>query len=322
MSEKIPKISVVVPIYGVENYIEKCLISIQEQTFEDFEVLLINDETPDNSMKIAEKFAEKDSRFLIFNKKNGGLSDARNYGIERARGEYIAFIDSDDYIHKDFLDILYHECVDHDADMSYCRFKYCIGKIHLCDILAASKEVMKTRDALNILIKDNFLHSYAWNKLYKTKLFTENHITYPTMYFEDIATSGRVLYHANKIAISDKYLYYYVMRGGSIMNTMNAQKINDYIRSVLIVRNHIQEQGLYPDYRKSVKSFARKMMLVNIYSIFRQHILNWNFRDLGKNLKTNYQMYEYITDDSYQSVPSFPEIPYKIIQPVKKQKKK
>ena len=321
MSE--PKISVIVPIYNVEKYIDKCLKTIQYQTFTDFEVLLINDETPDKSMEIAKKYCDSDERFKIFNKKNGGLSDARNYGIAHAKGEYIVFIDSDDYLHKDYLYVLYHECVDNDADMSYCRFKYSYFNTGItCPMpINAGKEVMKTRDALNILIRDNYLRSYAWNKMYKRSLFTDNHITYPIMYFEDIATSGRVLYHANKIAISDRYLYYYVKRFGSIMSTMDARKINDYIRSVLIVRNHIQQQGLYEYYQKSIFSFATKMRLVNIYSIIRQHVIHFDFRKMGYNLKTNRLLFEYITSDDYQSINDFPEIPYKIHQPGRQKKK-
>ncbi len=315
MSE--PKVSVIVPIYNVEKYLDKCLRSLQEQTFRDFEVLLIDDGTPDNSMAIAQRFADADPRFLIFHKQNGGLSDARNYGIERATGEFITFVDSDDYVHRDFLKVLYHECADNGADYSYCRFKHSYFRIGLTlpSFISAGKEVMKTRDALNILIKDNYLHSYAWNKMVRRTLFTDHGITFPKMYFEDIATSSRVMYHANKVAITDKYLYYYVKRYGSIMATMDAQKIDDLIRSVLIVRNYIQGQGLYEDYRRSMRGFANKIRLVNIYSIFRQHILHLDFRKLGYNLKTNNRLYRFIVDDNYQWVEGFPELPYRMHQP-------
>ena len=220
---------------------------------------------------------------------------------------------------------MYHECVDNDADMSYCRYKYELFNTHIRFpiIISAAKEVMKTRDALNILIRDNYLQSYAWNKLYKRSLFMDNDIRYPKMYFEDIATSGRVLYHANKIAITDKYLYYYVRRVGSIMTTMDARKINDYMRSVLIVRNHIQEKGLYDEYKKSVRSMSRKMFLLNIYSIFRLHIITLDFRKLGYNLKVNRSAYKYLTSDSYISNSELlPDIPYKIHQPGRKKKEK
>lgn len=318
-----PKISVIVPIYNVEKYIKRCLKTIQAQTFKDFEVLLIDDDSPDRSAEIAEEFCKKDKRFRLFHKENGGLSDARNYGLERARGEFISFIDSDDYIHKNFLEVMYRECVDNDADMSYCRFKYSYFNTGLTLPMpfSAKKEVMKKEDALNILIKDNYLHSYAWNKLYRATLFTENDITYPDMYFEDIATSGRLLYHANRIAISDKYLYYYMKRFGSIMSTMNAEKLNDYWLSVLFVRNHIQSVGEYEKYRVSVRSFARKAHFVNIYSIFRQHLIHLDFRKMKHNFDINRDIYRYIISDEYLPVNEKPELPYRLVQPGRKKKK-
>ena len=319
-----PKISAIVPMYKVEKFLDRCLKSIQKQTFEDFEVLMINDGSPDGSPQIAAKYEEADKRFRLYNKKNGGLSDARNYGIEKAAGEYLVFIDSDDYITEDYLDVLYHECVDNDADMSYCRYKYVLFDtgIMFPVFISAAKEVMKTRDALNILIRDTYLQSFAWNKMYKRSLFIDNNIRYPDMYFEDIATSGRVLYHANKIAITDKYLYYDVKRFGSIMSTMNAKQINDYMRSVLIVRNHVQEAGLYQDYRSSVRRMSRKMCILNVYSITRQHLLHLDFRKWIYNLRINHSAYKYVTSDKYISMDGIPDIPFKIHQPGWEKKKR
>lgn len=318
-----PKISVIVPIYNVEKYIGRCLRSIKNQTFKDFEVLLIDDESPDGSAAVAEAFCREDDRFRLFHKKNGGLSDARNYGLERAAGEYISFIDSDDYIHRDFLRIMYEECVNNNAEMSYCRFKYSYFNtgITLPNPFSAKKEVMRKEDALNILIKDNYLHSYAWNKLYKAELFKNGEIRFPDMYFEDIATSGRLMYNARRVAITDRYLYYYAKRFGSIMSTMNAKKINDYWLSVLVVRNYIQYVGEYEKYRVSVKKFANKAHIINMYSIVRQHLLNLDFRKMKKNFDINRDNYRYIISDDYKPVEGLPELPYKIIQPGRKKKK-
>ncbi len=315
-----PEISVIVPIYNVEKYIGKCLESIKNQTFTDFEVLLIDDGSPDGSADIARSYCEKDKRFCLYSKKNGGLSDARNYGIERAKGEFVVFIDSDDYIHKDYLNVLYHECADNGADMAYCRFSYSLfgGKIIIPMIFAAGKEVMRTQDALNLMIRDNFLQSYAWNKMYRLSLFKDNNIRYPKMYFEDIATSARVLYHANKLAISNRYVYYYVVRSGSIMTTMNSRKINDLLRSLLITRDHIQRNGLYEHYRKSIRGVAIKMHFVNIYSILREHIAHFDFHGMGYNFRTNRELYKYITSDDYKPSDEFPDLPVKLMQPGKK----
>ena len=320
-----PKVSVIVPIYNVEKYLNKCLKTIKSQTFKDFEVLLINDGTKDNSAVTAQKYCDTDKRSKPYNKENAGLSDSRNYGLKLAKGEYIVFIDADDYIHKDYLYVLYHECVDNGADMSYCRFKYSYFNtgITFPMFISAKEEVMKAPDALNILIRDNFLHSYAWNKMYKKSLFDDNNITYPDMYFEDVATSGRLLFHANKIAVSDRYLYYYLKRFGSIMSTMNAKKINDFLRSALFIRNYVQLKGHYDEYKDSIYKFARKVHLVNIYSIIRQHLVHFDFRKMGYNFKMNKAAFNYIISDDYVPTEDFPDIPYKLVQPGwKKDKKK
>ncbi len=318
-----PKISVIVPFYNVEKYIGKCLKTIQNQTFTDYEVLLIDDESPDNSQAIAEKFVETDPRFKIFHKKNGGLSDARNYGIERATGDYIVFIDSDDYLHKDYLKTLYEACVDNDAEMAYCRFKFSYFNTGITFPMPfnATKKVVSNDKALKMLIKDNFLRSYAWNKIYKRELFTQNDIKYPIMFFEDIATSGRLVYNTKKVAITNKYRYYYVKRFGSIMATMDAGKINDYLRSLLIMRNYLEEQGDYDEYRSSIRFMAAKMHLVNKYSIFRQHVLHADFHNFIKNMKINTKLYRYIVSDDYKSTSGFPNLPMRLIQPGRKKKK-
>lgn len=320
---KTPKVSVIVPIYNVEKYIDKCLASIQNQTFDDFEVLLINDGTPDGSMEIAKKYTSADKRFRIYNKENGGLSDARNYGIARAAGDFIVLIDSDDFLYKDYLSVLYNACVENDADMAYCRYKfsYCGGKLNIPMPFGPKKGVLTGEKAARLLISDTNLQSYAWNKIYRRTLFTNNGITYPKMYFEDIATSSRLMIHANKVAISNRYLYYYVKRSGSIMATMNAKKVDDLMLSILIERNYTQRIGVYDIYKKAIHTVAKKMELVNIYSILRQHILNLDFRGFGKNLKINKKLYKYIVSDDYTPCDGFPELPYHIHQPGKKKKR-
>ncbi len=318
-----PKISVVVPIYKVEKFLKRCLKSIQAQTFTDFEVLIINDGSPDRSPQIAEEFCKTDDRFFLYHKENGGLSDARNYGIERAKGEYISFIDSDDHVHKDFLKAMYDLCEKYGADMGYCKYMYSYFNtgIKLPRPSKAKAGEMDRDKALNGLIRDSMFQSYAWNKLYKTKLFTENNIRYPYMYFEDIATSGRLLYKSNKLAVCSRHLYYYEKRFGSIVGTMNAEKISDYWRSILSERNYFQYIGEYDRYKDSILDFAKKAHAINIYSIIRQHILNFDFRKMKYNLDTNKDIYLYITSDEYVAVDGIPEIPYKLVQPGRRPKK-
>lgn len=314
-----PAISVIVPIYNVERYLPKCLKSICNQTFTNFEVLLINDGSQDNSAAIAQKLCDTDNRFHIIHKENGGLSDARNVGLQHAKGEFIAFIDSDDYIHPDYLSVLYNACIQNHADISYCRFKYSYFKtgITLKARPSSKAGVFDTETALDMLIRDNILHSYTWNKMYCKTLFTEHNITYPRMYFEDLATSARTLFHANRLAVTDQYLYYYVKRFNSIMSTMNAAKINDYLRSILIIRNYIQLQGAYDTYKDAIHALAGKAHIINIYSIVRQHLLHFDFRNMRHNLQINNQLFDYITSDTYEPIDGNPQLPFFVTQPGK-----
>lgn len=316
---KTPKVSIIVPIYNVEDYIGKCLLSIRKQTFKDFEALLINDGTPDGSMEIAQKFAEADKRFIIYNKENGGLSDARNYGLERAKGEYVVFVDSDDYIDNDYIRMLYNECVINNADMSCCRYKY-----HFTDKLVIpvpsgrNKRVLSTDEALDMLIRDNNMQSFAWNKMYRRTLFTDNNIKYPVMYFEDIATTPRVMFKSNKVALSNKYLYNYVKRSGSILMTMNARKINDYIRSYYIIRDYLEKQGAFGKFKAALRSVSSKVELINVYSILREHIIAHDVKGAFENLCTNHELFSILNSSSFKaSGDGLPELPRKVTQPEK-----
>ena len=127
-----PLISVIVPIYNVEKYLERCLSSIQKQTLTDFEVLMINDGTPDDSVRIASKFEKDDTRFILFNKKNTGVGMTRNFGIQHSHGDYLVFIDSDDFISPEYLEVLYRLCIDKNADISVCRYFYFFEKSGKC----------------------------------------------------------------------------------------------------------------------------------------------------------------------------------------------
>lgn len=317
----IPKVSVIVPVYNVEKYIARCISSIKNQTFKDFEVLVINDGTQDNSIEEAKKIIGDDNRFIIYNKENGGLSDARNYGIERAEGEYVVFIDSDDFVDCDYLRILYNECILENADISCCRYK-----MYFCDYfeppipLGRKSGVLDFREALDTLIRDNNMQSFAWNKMYKRSLFSETGIKYPDMYFEDVATTPRLMFNAGKVAISEKYLYSYVRRFGSILSTMNVKKINDYIRSYYIIRNYLEKKGAYKQFENALKAVSLKVSLINVYSIFREHIIAHNFDGIGENLKLNFSLFEKVNSEDFEVTYELPDLPEKLIQPVKRDK--
>ena len=314
-----PKISVIVPMYKVEKFIPRCMESIKNQTFKDFEVLMIDDGSPDKSAELAEKFAKEDERFILFHKTNGGLSDARNYGLERAKGKYVVFIDSDDCVHKDYLRVLYDECENNGADISYCNFyhSFFMSKLILPSFSHIRTGVFEKEKALNMLIGDRYLHSFAWNKMYKKSLFADNHITYPKIYFEDVATSPRVFFHANRVSVTSRPLYYYERRGGSIMSTMDMKKVNHLLLSILFIKNYVCLNNAYDKYKHSIDRISKKMYMINWYSIINEHVKAWNFKGMKENFTINRKLYEYLISPDYTPTKNSPELPIELKQPKK-----
>lgn len=214
-----PELSIIVPVYNVEKYLPKCIESILNQTIKNFELLLINDGSTDGSGEICERYAQSDYRIKVIHQNNGGLSNARNKGISRARGKWIGFIDSDDYIHREMYQILYDMVTREKAEIGVCELEkiYETNKVkkdykHTYKITKMQKE-----EVLLKINREPFLWDVACNKLYAKRLFEE--IKYPEgMIFEDMDISHRLFYSAEGISYTDKVLYYYVQREGSILN--------------------------------------------------------------------------------------------------------
>ena len=218
-----PKLSVIVPVYNVEQYIHKCVASILSQTFADFELILVNDGSPDNCDKICDEYASKDNRVKVFHKKNGGVSEARNVGLDAATGEYISFIDPDDWIDKNMYEQTLAYMADNDLDIvcfdveevrtskSFVRYKY------------DSNKGFTSREALYEILIDGIDNSPC-NKIYKK--YTWEGVRFPVgRRFEDVATIYKTFHNANKIGYMRKAYYHYFRREGSaIALSFDAQR--------------------------------------------------------------------------------------------------
>ena len=222
-------ISIVVPVYNVENYLSNCINSILNQKYENIEIIIVDDGSTDNSGNICDNYSKKDKRIKVIHKKNGGLADARNVGIKYATGKYLGFLDSDDYIHPDFYDCLYKLIVNNESDISECQFlRVSVDKMnHVQDILNEENNKLKC----NITIDSNIeslkklygprLKPYikkvvVWNKLYKKSLF--DNIVFPIgKLHEDEFTTYKVLYKSRKIVSTNRYLHGYMQTNNSIM---------------------------------------------------------------------------------------------------------
>lgn len=243
------KVSIIVAVYGVEKYLDKCLESLVNQTLKDIEIIVVNDESPDGSQVIIDKYEKKYKNLKGYKKKNGGLSDARNYGINIAQGEYIAIVDGDDYIELDMYELMYNKAVKNNFDMVVCDVNYVY---HNKTEYASSqvprdvfgKEAMK-RQMINI-------YPAAWNKLYHKRLFEHDVRFKKGVWFEDVEFLYRLLPYVGSIGVVNKALVNYVQRDGSIMKTFD-DRLFHHIDNWNGILNYYQEHGLYDEYKTELE---------------------------------------------------------------------
>jgi len=205
------KVSIIVPVYNVEEYLEKCLDSLVNQTLKDVEIIVVNDGSPDNSQKIIDKFAKKYPKSIkSYIKKNGGLSDARNFGIKKAKGEFLAFVDSDDYVKADMFEKMYNKALETKADIVVC------DTINVYD--SGHAEIRKSNLHYSNEDDKNYIISppMACTRIYKKHIFEENSFKKGILYEDLHFTPSLIL--KNKVAFVEEGLYYYLQRSGSIMN--------------------------------------------------------------------------------------------------------
>ena len=222
-------VSVVVPIYRVEKYLRKCVDSLLQQTYRDIEIILVDDGSPDACPEICDELKETDDRIVVIHKKNGGLSDARNAGIQIAKGTYITFIDSDDYVGIHYIETLVKAIEDGKAFVSICDYSNVYDDMgtereeSICNIFSNKECIEKIYHPIC-----HGMEFVAWGKLYKTSLFKNNEILYPVgKIHEDTFTTYKLLYYAERIVYVDYVGYFYRQRENSIMSsTFNMKNLS------------------------------------------------------------------------------------------------
>ncbi|MCR4759011.1 MAG: glycosyltransferase [Oscillospiraceae bacterium] len=242
------KIDVIVPIYKVERYLRRCVDSLLAQTFRDFTVILVDDGSPDGCPAICDEYAAKHENIIAVHKENGGLSDARNYGMKFSKAELITFIDSDDYVNEDYLKHLYDVYAATKADVVISSFKRVYldqDDNELRTTVAPFKKGTLSRDsALCQLCYEYQYSSFAWAKLYKRELVLKN--PYPVgKYFEDSFTTYKILAASKKVACTGCSDYYYIQREGSIQHHAFEPKHYDLVIAAGEMMQFF-EKGDYP----------------------------------------------------------------------------
>lgn len=278
-------ISVVVPVYNVEDYVEKCIRSIMAQKYTNLEILVVDDGSKDRSGSICDQLATEDERIKVFHTPNGGLSAARNVGIDNAHGELIGFVDSDDWIEPDMYSFLYDKMKNHDADISVCSHYIDKGDSFKCKRMLDKVIVCDKDEAMNMLMTDKLLHNYAWDKLYKRSLFEGLH--YPVgILYEDIAFTFRVVERVHRLVVHALPKYHYTVRPGSIVSARYAVNRNQsYFNSEYVLMTHMVEHGY--------KDGARHLVRRGIHTLKRL-IMSGATDELLNDILVKLKPYHYI----------------------------
>ena len=227
-----PLVSVIVPVYKVEPYLERCLDSLADQTLKEIEIIVIDDGSPDRCGEICDAYAAKDARFRVVHQENCGLSAARNVGIELAQADYLMFVDSDDWVHPDYCRLPYEAAVEHGAELVMFQYRRIEKEKERLWLPDEPEGIKSQDDGIRILFQGAGM--VAWNKLYHNRLFRE--IRFPEgRFFEDNAVAHRIVYSAQKIFFLRCPLYYYVIREGSITRSKDYKKYKDRYEMVSLL---------------------------------------------------------------------------------------
>lgn len=259
-----PLISIIIPMYNVENYISECLNSVISQNYKNLEIVVVDDGSTDNSYKITSEYCKQDNRIKIFRKKNGGLSEARNFGIENSFGKYLFFLDSDDFIPDYAIAYLYKLITLYETNISIGAHTILKNNRNIYKGIGIEKtKTLSTKEVLNEILLDKEIDLSTWGKLYKRELFCS--IRFPEgKAFEDTATTYKLFYLSEKIAVGGKPVYFYRIRSNSITTATDFSKKMQLIENT----NEMCESiiSLYPE----LKNSAEKRIVWAYFSTLNQ----------------------------------------------------
>ena len=320
------EISIIVPVYNVKEYIQSCIDSILSQTYGEFELILVDDGSNDGSEIVCEEISSRDSRITVIHQKNAGLSAARNTGIQHAKGKYITFIDSDDFVSQQYVQLLYDTILSTDSDICFCDYikvsQSSNFEIDGKDVsLFGNKYIFSNEDTIKEVYNSKYhgLEFVSWAKMYKVSLFRDNGILFPEgKLYEDAFTTYKLVYYSNSISYIDIPLYSYRMRDGSIMNSSFSLKKLDMLQATKEEYLFFQEHSEYNlmrlafiDYLYKVKYILK--IMYNNPSTYKETIvsvcndLKNDLEESKKYIKIPLKKYLY-----YMALSQFPGIFLKI----------
>lgn len=301
-----PKVSIIVPVYNVEKYLTKCLDSLVNQTLESIEIIVVNDGSPDNSQLIINEFVKQyPNKVFSYTKSNGGLSDSRNFGLSKSKGEYIGFIDSDDWVELNMYEELYSNAIKEQSDLVICDLEYFWEESDVAQIMLGYKTILNKPIKKSVMLSPLF----AWNKLYHRSLFDKQGLKYPLdLWYEDIPVTLPIFANSNKITYVNKTLVHYRQRSTSIMGSRNSTKLKDIFTVLEMVRDYFGENKILEEYIDEIEYlYIEHLILYGGFRFMRSNdgiklmklafeTINYQFPKWRRNpyissLKTSYRIY-------------------------------
>jgi glycosyltransferase involved in cell wall biosynthesis len=281
-----PIISIIVPVYKVEPYLRRCIDSILAQTFTDFECILINDGSPDNCPVICDEYAKKDGRVVVIHQENKGVSAARNAGLDKAKGEWIGFVDSDDWCDEGMFQFLYENAIKYDADISIGGFRTVSSDGNAKNIKhKKSIHILNGNEAIIKMFAPSAFGGYSWNKFIKSSLL--NHLRYDESkkYMEDVLLFYTLFKYVKRIIYVDIPYYNYVSNTESITRQWGLTESAETALCVLDTIISIEPNKKIK--RKVIHTLARFKVEIGIHYIKMKDVINDNYAFLRKDLKDN-----------------------------------
>ena len=284
------KVSVIVPVYNVCKYIKNCLDSLVNQTLEDIEIIIVNDGSKDKSEEIIQEYVKRYSNIKYYKKTNGGQSSARNFGLKYAQGEYIGFVDGDDYVDVSMFEKMYNKAISNDYDLVVCNLNY----VYDYDVVPTSSNVKED----TIDIKKTMLDIYptAWNKIYKKDFINKNNLRFKKgVWFEDVEFIYRLLPFVKSIGVVKECFYEYVQREGAISKTYD-ERLYHYIDNFNGIVKYYKKNKLFKEYYNELEyAYVRY-----VYGTFIKQALNYPHKmfikaldDAKKNVHEQFPRYRH-----------------------------
>lgn len=294
------KISVIIPVYNVENYLKKCIQSILAQDFSEYEIILVDDGSTDGSGKICDEYSQKYSQIKTIHQNNKGLGGARNRGIEEACGDYLLFVDSDDSIKENMLSYLYNIALDNNSDLVLFGMDYFDEDDNLIETKRPSNSGIRNIDS----DERAFVFSvdpYAWNKLYKRDIFIKNNIRYPErIWYEDLCVTPKIMLCAGNVTITDRVFYNYLQRKNSIMHVKNADRNSDMLKVVSDILDFYRNKGAFEKYYDQLCLLTVMHVMVlctlRVATVDIHHPLLKQFYDFTLNNFPNFKKNRYVKE--------------------------